>query len=300
MFDYVFPKQKKKNKEYDYSYEEYDDVGYDYEEDELQKEIDLLKEQISETQTSYSALSTEMMHVKEENERLFNMNERIKNEADQKQREVDQITNKMMDYQDLVAKLKKALDHAKANDQEEQSKVNQAVSNMEAQQEQMKKEFGSENNKLKQLLVEESEKRTVEKEERTRLMFVIEKLKSEKKDVENELQKRIHQLQDELEKNSTENHSDKVEIADVLVEAKGISSRMIEQAEKKAQQIMSQAKYEAQTKVFEAEKELNELENVAHSLYLSVNELKDESAITFDKLVTQLSAFNKKDNVNKN
>ena len=62
MFDYVFPKQKKKNKEYDYSYEEYDDVGYDYEEDELQKEIDLLNNPTALSRLSVSIPLNFILH----------------------------------------------------------------------------------------------------------------------------------------------------------------------------------------------------------------------------------------------
>jgi len=298
--------KKKKEVEFEYDYEENDifdvdmaveDEGKDesfYPLGEKNSEVQELKKVIEETQSEYVAMKSKSVQTEMENQRLQSANEKLKYSLNKKQQDSEQMANRMMDYQQRVKLLEEEASNTK-DINKENSKLNQEVSYLKKQitdlhesQGKIEQDLVEENKKLKHDLnkkQQESEQMVNRMMDYQQKVKVLEEKVSSNKDINKE--------NDELKGKILryENNSDKLEIADVLLEAKGTASQIISRAESEAKRLISQAGEEAHKKATEAEYELLLMQKRMNEFHQNIELVKKNSMNIFEELSHNFSIF---------
>ncbi|QIL45815.1 hypothetical protein G7081_01275 [Vagococcus coleopterorum] len=350
----MFSKKKDIN-EYDYEYE-YEEVGTgtDLEKSRYKKAVNSALPGISNVSNiqKNESVSTELKDLQNENARVTLLNEKVKQEVNDKQQEIDLLSKRIFDYQEAQKEIDKTLDTLRKNNSDEVSKLTKKINDFELEIQKLLSvnkeltrkvnennvERESENNQ-QDVLLEENEKLKMMLQQQQNKFRQREQEFNERK-VQNDkniskeitlLKEKNIQLQEELrectvdaQKPMQEVLNGKIEIADALVEAKSVSKQIINgaevkaeniitnainegnikaeeaekllsQAETNAQKIINQATFEANNRVSEAELQLRSIKEQAYDLYKDVMVVKEESAESFNNLTRRLSVFDQAD-----
>lgn len=277
--------------------DEYEDENYHYKENQyvqtrdktrleslenenhsLLKELSSVKNKLQILEITKKEEKNDSSNLKNENIQLKSLSERLEEEIQSKQVEVDQLTTQLLDINtksQKVNKLEEQLQIIKKVTEEERSKNNELQSDLTLAQETHIE------------VVKELKVKLVNQEELYQKIKKLEKEADEAKQIIRIEKVKANELQNKLDSETDL----RLNIADIMIEAKDSSKQIISKAEFEAQQLVERANIKASRMISEARSELDTVKRDASDYYSQLAYAREESATVFAHLLQKLEGL---------